>query len=192
MSSLEERKKLDEWVEANQNKHICQCGCKQFIKIRRYYHCPSHKIPRYIGGHYRVKGPNSPSWKGGITKYHGYVYLKNPKHPRAGPNGYVKRAVIVWEENTGRKVKKGQIIHHKNEIKDDDRFENLELTERSMHAAGHSKGNKYGRLKLPSEEFVRMRNQGASLELIARKYNCCRETVKRRIKEVMMGYGTNI
>ena len=126
---------LDTWVEENTGKHYCQCFCGETIKIKRiYYHAG---IPKFKNTHYRAKGKDSPTWKGGITEYRGYVFIKKPEHLRAGQNGYVKRAVLVWEENTKTFIKKGQILHHRNGIKNDDRFENLEVLNRAEHIKKH-------------------------------------------------------
>ena len=63
----------------------------------------------------------------GMRQSGGYIYLYRPDHPRAIREGWVKRANIVWEENTGHVVSKPEIIHHKNEIRDDDSVGNLDL-----------------------------------------------------------------
>lgn len=57
----------------------------------------------------------------------GYVLVKNPSHKYANKRGYIKRANLVWEEKTGHTVTPPEVIHHKNGVKNDDRFENLEL-----------------------------------------------------------------
>ena len=42
-------KMITEWVNKNQNKHLCNCGCGNYIKMeRRYYHTG---IPKIISGH---------------------------------------------------------------------------------------------------------------------------------------------
>jgi hypothetical protein len=49
-------KKITEWVNENQNKHLCECGCGNTIKIlRRHY---SRDIPKYIKGHRKAKTIN--------------------------------------------------------------------------------------------------------------------------------------
>lgn len=63
----------------------------------------------------------------GMMKQKGYVYLLRKGHPRANKDGYVKRANIVWEETTGHMIAPPEVLHHKNEIRTDDRFENLQL-----------------------------------------------------------------
>ncbi len=46
------RDSLDEWVEREQGKHFCACGCGEAIKILPSHHAPSKRgIPRYIHTH---------------------------------------------------------------------------------------------------------------------------------------------
>lgn len=63
----------------------------------------------------------------GILNGHdGYVYILLHDHPAANKDGYVKRANLVWEDRTGQVVILPALVHHKNGIKGDDSFENLE------------------------------------------------------------------
>lgn len=52
-------KKIDQWILDNTNKHLCSCGCQQFIKLKRRYY--NSGIPKYIHGH-NSKGINHPSY----------------------------------------------------------------------------------------------------------------------------------
>lgn len=44
---------------------------------------------------------------------------------------------LVWWQNTGALPPEGHVVHHKNENKRDNRFENLESKEWSLHSAEH-------------------------------------------------------
>lgn len=48
-------------------------------------------------------------------------------------NKYAYEHHIVWWENTGHTVPKGYDVHHKNENKHDNRFENLEIVSHKDH-----------------------------------------------------------
>ncbi len=75
--------------------------------------------------------------KGYWTK-DGYFMVKSPDHPRANKQGYVHRSWLVMEEKLGRLLQPTEIAHHKNEIPDDDRPENLEVRTRGGHTRHHS------------------------------------------------------
>ena len=73
------------------------------------------------------KKENNPNWKGGKHKdYQGYIRIYKPKHPFRKGN-YVTKHRLVMEQILGRYLKKGEGIHHKNGIRDDNRPQNLHL-----------------------------------------------------------------
>ena len=44
---------------------------------------------------------------------------------------------LLMEQNIGRKLKQNEVVHHINEIKTDNRIENLEIKERGEHTSLH-------------------------------------------------------
>lgn len=73
-------------------------------------------------------GPKNPNWKGGKSiASNGYVLIKNPGHPLADVRGYVYEHRLVAQEKAGRPLVKGEIAHHRNEIKADNAPTNIEL-----------------------------------------------------------------
>lgn len=117
------------------HKSNCQCFC---CRNKRGEFKHSKKTKRKISE--ANIGSNHPNWKGGIKKdSKGYIYIWEPNHPRANSNkGYVGRSCLIAEEMLGRYLFPNEIAHHKNEIKDDDRPENIEVKKsRSIHTKYH-------------------------------------------------------
>ena len=87
----------------------------------------------------KQKGKNSPNWKGGRIRNNGYVLIYCPEHPRAKlkVEGYVGEHILVMESHLGRYLFPNEIIHHINEVKEDNRIKNLELTTRQEHSRHH-------------------------------------------------------
>lgn len=85
-------------------------------------------------------GEKNGNWKGGIIfSCDGYVLIKQLKHPRARTNrGYIFEHILVMEEHLGRFLEKDEVVHHINEIKDDNRIENLRLMTNSNHITFHN------------------------------------------------------
>ena len=80
-------------------------------------------------------GPGHPNWQGGrnIDK-DGYVLVWVADHPHAKrrpgkrfPGGYVLEHRLVMEAALGRYLLSSEVVHHRNNVNNDNRIENLEL-----------------------------------------------------------------
>ena len=60
-------------------------------------------------------------------------------HPLADPNGYAYLHILVWVSAGNPIPKRGEIVHHINEDKEDNRIENFQLMTNPEHTALHSK-----------------------------------------------------
>lgn len=70
----------------------------------------------------------------------GYILVFLPTHPLARKDGYVTKHRMIYYDKTGIKLSPNLHIHHKNENKKDNRFENLEVLDIISHAKHHYKG----------------------------------------------------
>jgi hypothetical protein len=118
----------------------CKCGCGEMVKLKRWTLNPSKTKTEYIRGHQQYN--NKRGWKGGAIKQQGYILLSMPNHPYRNVmgSGYVKRSRLVMEEHLGRYLERTEIVHHINGVRDDDRLENLVITNNSTHLSLHHKG----------------------------------------------------
>jgi hypothetical protein len=87
-------------------------------------------------------GEDSANYNGG--KYiddKGYVRVLKTDHPR-NIRGYTYEHRIVMEQYLGRYLEPWETVHHINEIKVDNRLENLFLCTHSEHSAIHKEGHR--------------------------------------------------
>ena len=57
----------------------------------------------------------------------GYILTRCPNHPFCNKKGYVREHRLVMEKKINRYLSPKERVHHINEIKDDNRIENLQL-----------------------------------------------------------------
>lgn len=109
----------------------CECGTGRYVDVASLVHGRSKSC-----GHFkRLWGKLNPGWKGGRTLHKsGYVVIVGRKI--AGKVvGRTLEHISVMEEKLGRKLKRGETVHHKNGIRRDNRRRNLELWA-SNHPSG--------------------------------------------------------
>lgn len=100
---------------------------------------------------YKCKAPKDskshPMWSGGKTlSKEGYIYVhislldsneQDLFKPMLTKYNYILEHRIVMARSLNRPLLKHEKVHHINEIKDDNRLENLELTDDSKHLKHH-------------------------------------------------------
>lgn len=111
---------------------------------------------------FRAFNPQEISLKDGEKgwyKMSGYIMRKAPYHPYANNRGYVPEHRLVMENQIGRYlIPRKELVHHINGIRDDNRIENLQLTNPKDHARGHiGSRNDNGQFVCQSPEFDKVK-----------------------------------
>src|SRR3990167_253277 len=81
------------------------------------------------------RGTRHPNWQTG-NRIHpsGYILVRQPSHPYADKNGYVREHRLVMESKLRRLLEKNEHVHHLNGIRIDNRVENLQVLSPSEHS----------------------------------------------------------
>ena len=109
-----------------QSQRCRSCACKLSHKTRDH---------SYIG-----RGKDCARWKGGRKiNSSGYVDVwvspDSSFHKMASIHNYVMEHRLVMAQHLGRCLTSREVVHHRNEKKDDNRLENLELVSQYENVA---------------------------------------------------------
>jgi hypothetical protein len=101
-----------------------------------------------------LKRELNPNWHGGRSiSSHGYVLVKVDESKYSIiANGYAYEHKYIMEKTLGRKLIKGEIVHHANHNRQDNRIENLMLCDFSNHKFMHRKN--YSHRQTPGEKNI--------------------------------------
>ncbi len=93
-------------------------------------------------------GPGAHNWNGGrrVDK-DGYIYvLVGKDHHLSGQSGYALEHRVVAESKIGRRLIYGEVVHHKNHDRHDNRPENLAVMMNTDHLKMHRQGRTWEEL----------------------------------------------
>lgn len=111
---------------------VCKLCNKKYSGRKRIY-CSNKCQTKTINS----KGNKNGHWKGGRFTAGGYIYILAKEHPKATKMGYVLEHRLVMEKEIGRYLTDGEIVHHKNHKKNDNRISNLVLMTKREHDCMH-------------------------------------------------------
>ena len=88
------------------------------------------------------RGRGNPNWKGGRSLdgrgyYRIWVDDNDFFFPMARKDGYIPEHRLVMAKHLGRCLTRGEIVHHKNGLRTDNRLSNLEVLTRLTHALSY-------------------------------------------------------
>lgn len=141
----------DTW--GRKNRRLPDIRCPECNKVFRPYHskskyCSKRCMWKNNGKHQKRPDGSECWWIDGKGHYDGRVW-NNGKPIR------IRRARWIMEQHIGRPLLKTEVVHHINDIKTDDRIENLKILEHGKHTSHHNKKRKYKngyKLNLSQEE----------------------------------------
>jgi len=113
-------------------------------------------------------GKKNNLWNGGKMKVNGYIKIYVPNHPKK-VQGHVLEHRLVIEKHLGRYLTKEEVVHHINEVRDDNRIENLLLFKtKGEHKKFHLKQTRE-RLIFLNKENINLKKRVDILEKKASK-----------------------
>lgn len=124
-------------------RHCANCGISFYAPVSEVEKgkARGHETAKYCSKKCQFaayKGEGNPKWRGGRYKTaQGHVLVYCPDHPNQ-VKGMVMEHRLVMEAHIGRYLTREEVVHHINEIKDDNRIENLQLcANASEHRKAH-------------------------------------------------------
>lgn len=94
----------------------------------------------------KARGPRNGAWRGGRSvASNGYVLVRvGTSHHLADVRGYAYEHRVVAEQKLGRRLQDGELVHHLNENKQDNRPENLEVKASIAHHRAEHRLTEHG------------------------------------------------
>ena len=134
---------------------------------------PPEFLRRYKGGHSYI--------------LNGYCFELSPRHPAANPMGFVPQHRLVMERVLGRFLTPKEDVHHKNQIRHDNRKCNLQVCSRSEHLRIHRamQRQQAGLPPLTKENVQKALQETGGLKKAAAKLGLHPETIRIQFPDIL-------
>lgn len=137
-----------------------------------------------------AKKKHSALYSKGSGIHNGYVRIS------AGENAGRPQHVVIMEQHIGRRLRKGEVVHHINEVKTDNRIENLCLMSNKEHSRLHAqkrqakglcydisketrRGEDHNHAKLTWKDVEYIRSSNMSTKELMQKFNVSKSTINK-------------
>lgn len=130
--------------KAHENSKLLKCNhCgKEYLReVSHINESGNNFCSKTCANSFFFSGEKHWKWNGGKKLLtHGYIGLLAKDDERADRQGYYSEHRLVMEKHIGRKLKPEEVVHHINEIRTDNRIENLMLfANQKEHGKHHAK-----------------------------------------------------
>ena len=114
--------------------------CQPCAARRSGLACKGVPNPAVVQSNQDRRGDAHPSWNGGrYVDNHGYVMVstRSGRGPGSGWDNYRKEHTVVLEKHLGRALQGGDVVHHIDGDKTNNKISNLWLTTQAGHRTAH-------------------------------------------------------
>lgn len=121
-----------------------------------------------------------------VCKGGGYMYCRTiPEHPKRNSKGLYPLHRVLMENKLGRILDKNEVVHHKDEDKNNNDINNLEVVSRSKHSCMHAPIIENIKLKcFYCEEYFYLKPHLARLRLKRSDKPCCSRSCSGKAQKI--------